>query len=66
MARFERHNMCATCWKMKNGDRVPIQVLLPNVERCCFCGGIAGDGIYIRASADDAKYCMGHAVVEQP
>ena len=42
------HAICEGCWKKHNPNRVPIQFLLAEEEKCCFCGNITTAGIYIR------------------
>jgi hypothetical protein len=41
------HNICLSCWKKREPDRKPVRVIFGD-ERCCFCGNLNNDGIFIR------------------
>lgn len=65
MSRWQ-HNMCLACWRRRNGGRVPVQVVDADREHetCCFCGGLATHGIYIRW--DPAELNCDHSVTVVP
>lgn len=42
------HGICRECWTRREGLRVPVRAREAPAERCCFCGGVADEGIYVR------------------
>ena len=48
MSRWN-HPMCQECWDETRGDAVPVRMLDPDPEVCCWCGADTRSGIYVRA-----------------
>lgn len=42
------HNICLSCWKKREPNREPYKVNNSGSDRCCFCGQLNHDGIFIR------------------
>ena len=43
------HSCCEGCWTIRSGDhRTPVKIKEAEVDRCCFCGKVNIDGIYVR------------------
>lgn len=57
------HSICLKCWTERNPNRTPIRIVGAEFERCCFCGYIRNDGIYVRMNPDTIR-CK--AVHESP
>lgn len=47
------HSICAKCWIVKFPERNPVTVLDGEEEICCWCGGDADAGIYLRSVPAD-------------
>ena len=64
------HSICAACWNVEvrqqaevSGDkgklrRLALQPGQNEPEHCCFCGGKAKHGIYVRRELAEAKHCL--------
>lgn len=64
MASRWTHNSCEKCWKKNNPDRQPIKAAEGYKERCCYCGDINTDGIWMRDDPLDLP-CEGIAGVHE-
>lgn len=42
------HHICLACWQKTEGNRVPHRVLPPVDVKCCICGQVTWDSIYVR------------------
>lgn len=51
------HPQCLKCWKAKNYVGEPHRVVTPAQEKCCTCGALTAEGIYIR---EDPKVLAHH------
>lgn len=51
--------MCAACWAVRFGEKEPVRVKGADVETCCYCGGPAGAGIYVRDDPKELR-CLGN------
>jgi len=54
------HNVCAACYVRVAPGRRPIRLLDAPPAKCCFCGGAAEDGIYVRNDPKRTPRCAGH------
>jgi len=55
------HAICRRCWKRREPERMPMCIVNPEEETCCFCGKKTNDGIYVRESPLRVKrWCRGH------
>ncbi len=48
--------LCREDWIVRNGNRRPVVVTTPKVERCCMCGEQTSDGIYQRIDPRTVKF----------
>ena len=54
------HAICATCWWHRfDLPQYRAQVTEATAEVCCFCGGRAIDGIYVRMNPVEVPNCRG-------
>lgn len=45
-------NICKECWYKRHGDRLPVRAMSDTeLEKCCFCGKMNDDAIYVRQNA---------------
>jgi hypothetical protein len=56
------HAICVSCWTRTQRRPLSHVRMQPrdDWEACCFCGGQAQHGIFLRADPLDAPNCRGH------
>ena len=57
------HNICAACWENRSKGGMPVRVVKPDPDTCCFCGKDNQNGIYVR---DDPKTAPCKGVHKDP
>jgi hypothetical protein len=56
------HNICLTCWDQLNPTRTPhrLREQYAESEKCCYCGRLNRDGIYVRENPESKELlCKG-------
>jgi hypothetical protein len=51
--------ICAACYAARVPDGDPIVLRDPDPERCCDCGAVTTDGIYLRIDPATVQYPRG-------
>lgn len=44
------HPICKLCWSERHPDEEPWPAKFADEERCCYCGTLNFDGIYVRVN----------------
>ena len=47
------HNICDNCWDKRNSISIPVKIIEPDEEPCCFCGKLSKSGIFVRHDPTD-------------
>lgn len=42
------HKICFDCWYKKNPEREPVRFIRYKPEKCCFCGRMTLERIFVR------------------
>lgn len=50
------HPMCDACWSARRTGE-PVRLMQPEAAMCCFCGGKAVGGIFVRERAAECGFC---------
>lgn len=48
--------ICRSCFSLHNPGRIPVRLVEPDTEKCCSCGELTTQGIYIRINPSTVAY----------